>query len=107
MSSDLWLQIDDLSNGPTLVGLVEEAVVGRDLRCDVVIHDDEALSRHRLADAPNGRLGDRRPGHQNGTFVNAQRIVGPAVLVIGDTIRIGRVSCSVGRVRQQSKNNTT
>ena len=106
MSSDLWLQIDDLSNGPTLVGLVEEAVVGRDLRCDVVIHDDEASRVHARLTPRTDAWVIVDLATTNGTFVNAQRIVGPAVLVIGDTIRIGRVSCSVV-APPVTKNNTT
>ena len=42
----LWMRIDDPLEGQQLVCLVDEAVIGRDFRCDVVIHDDEASRMH-------------------------------------------------------------
>jgi pSer/pThr/pTyr-binding forkhead associated (FHA) protein len=31
----------------------------------------------------------------NGTFVNDERVVGPATIGLGDVIRVGRVTCTV------------
>lgn len=96
MSADLWIRVDDPVDGAHVVCLVDEAVIGRDLHCDVVIHDDEA-SRHH---ARLSRLADRRwqimdLGTTNGTFVNSERIVGAAEISVGDIIRVGRVSCAI------------
>lgn len=95
MSAGLWLRIDDPIDGEQLVWLVEESVVGRDFRCDVVIHDDEASRMHgRITPhADQWQLTDLAT--TNGTYVNGERIVGPADIVLGDTIRIGRVACTV------------
>jgi len=96
VSSELWLQIDDPADETALVCVVEEAVIGRDLRCDVVIHDEEASRVHARVDPDGGRgwvVIDLAT--TNGTFVNAERIVGPARIAVGDVIRIGRVSCTV------------
>ena len=92
----LWMRIDDPLEGQQLVCLVDEAVIGRDFRCDVVIHDDEASRMHARV-SPTGdqhwQLADLAT--TNGTFVNAERIVGPAQIEIGDVIRVGRISCTV------------
>lgn len=95
-SNDLWLRIDDPIEGHQLVCLTEESVLGRDFRCDVVIHDDEASRMHARvtpADGSGWRLSDLAT--TNGTFVNTARIVGPAEIRIGDVIRVGRVSCTI------------
>ncbi len=90
------MRIDDPIDGHHVVCITDEAVLGRDFRCDVVIHDDEASRVHaRVAplDGSGWRITDLAT--TNGTYVNAERIVGPAALAIGDVIRVGRVSCAV------------
>jgi pSer/pThr/pTyr-binding forkhead associated (FHA) protein len=96
VSLDLWLRIDDPIDGHQLVCITEEAVLGRDFRCDVVIHDDEASRVHARVTPVDGRgwhVTDLAT--TNGTFVNTERIVGPATVRVGDVIRVGRVSCTV------------
>lgn len=95
-SPQLWLRIDEPGDAPSLVCLVDEAVIGRDFRSDVVIHDDEASRMHaRLT--PVGGVGwiivDLAT--TNGTYINSERIVGPATIVLDDVIRVGRVTCTV------------
>ncbi|MCU1393275.1 MAG: hypothetical protein JWM34_1703 [Ilumatobacteraceae bacterium] len=94
--SGLWLRIDDPVDGQQLVYLVDEAVIGRDFRCDVVVHDDEASRMHARV-TPLGdhhwQLADLAT--TNGTYVNAERIVGPAAITVGDVIRVGRISCTI------------
>lgn len=96
MTTELWLRIDDPIDGERVVCLSEEAVLGRDFRCDVVIHDEEASRMHARM-SPVGpqawQLADLTT--TNGTFVNTARIVGPAEIGVGDVIRVGRVSCTV------------
>ncbi len=93
---ELWLRVDDPSEGPSFVCLTSEGVIGRDYRCDVVIHDDEASRMHaRVAPRNGGAWVVTDLATTNGTLVNFARIVGPAVLSLGDVIRVGRVSCTV------------
>ncbi|MCU1400318.1 MAG: hypothetical protein JWN62_3427 [Acidimicrobiales bacterium] len=96
MSTALWVRIDDPVDGQQLVCLVEEAVIGRDFRCDVVIHDDEASRMHaRLSPLDDVRWQLADLATTNGTFVNSERIVGPAAVGTGDTFRVGRISCTI------------
>ncbi|MEO7396958.1 MAG: FHA domain-containing protein [Ilumatobacteraceae bacterium] len=92
----LWLQIDEPGDEAALICIVEEAVIGRDFRSDVVIHDDEASRMHARVTPIDGQewiITDLAT--TNGTFVNAARIVGPAKIGPGDMIRVGRVTCTV------------
>jgi pSer/pThr/pTyr-binding forkhead associated (FHA) protein len=92
----LWLRIEDPVDGHQLVCITEEAVLGRDFRCDVVIHDDEASRVHaRVTPVGGVRWLITDLATTNGTYVNAERIVGPADVAMGDVIRVGRVSCTV------------
>ena len=96
MSTDLWLRIDDPIDGHQLVCITEEAVLGRDFRCDVVIHDEEASRVHaRVTPAAGTAWHVTDLATTNGTYVNSERIVGPATVAVGDVIRVGRVSCTV------------
>ena len=96
MSNELWLRVDDPIDGPHIVCLEHEGVIGRDLQCDVVINDAEASRHHaRLAPLGDDRWTVRDLDTTNGTFVNAERIVGAAEIVVGDVVRVGRVSCAV------------
>jgi SARP family transcriptional regulator, regulator of embCAB operon len=96
VSTDLWLRIDDPIDGAHVVCLLDEGVIGRDLQCDVVIHDDEASRQHaRITPIADHRWQIRDLDTTNGTFVNSERIVGPAEISIGDVIRVGRVTCAI------------
>ena len=95
-TAHLWLRIEDPVDGHQLVCITEEAVLGRDFRCDVVIHDVEASRVHaRVTPVDGVRWHITDLATTNGTYVNAERIVGPANVTIGDVIRVGRVSCTV------------
>jgi len=93
---ELWLRVEESGDGPTVICVVEEAVIGRDFRCDVVIHDDEASRMHaRVTPTEGGGWVIVDLATTNGTFVSSERIVGPARLRTGDVIRVGRVTCTV------------
>ena len=96
MSGELWLQIDSSTEGPTLIGLVDEAVIGRDLRCDVVV-DDREVSRMHARLSPTDDVGwvIADLATKNGTYLNDELLVGPARVAFGDVIRIGRATCRV------------
>ncbi len=93
---EIWLRIHESGNESGLVCLTDEAVLGRDFRCDVVVHDDEASRMHaRLTPGPGYDWTLTDLATTNGTFVNNERIVGPAQVGIGDVIRVGRATCTV------------
>lgn len=92
--SELWLRIEEPNEEPLHVVLDGESMLGRDFRCDVVVHDDAASRMH-------ARLGVDDEGWwivdlatTNGTKVNGERIEGPTRLQIGDMISVGR-ACGV------------
>ncbi|MEO6123093.1 MAG: FHA domain-containing protein [Ilumatobacteraceae bacterium] len=93
--SQLWLRLDEWGDQPLLLCLTEDAVIGRDFRCDLVVHDDEVSRMHaRLTpDLIGWTVIDLAT--TNGTYVNDERIVGPAAIVVGDVISIGRATCTV------------
>lgn len=78
--------------GPTLLERVwvdrPEIVIGRASECDVVIDDRQVSRRHAriLKQGEHYVLEDL--GSKNGTFVNAQELVGPHVLRNEDEVQI-------------------
>ncbi len=94
----LWLRVEESGSEQSLICVVEEAVIGRDFRCEVVVHDDEASRMHARVTPTDGDgwvVVDLAT--TNGTFVNSERIVGPAEIGPGDVIRVGRATCTVER----------
>lgn len=66
-------------------------VVGRDEGCDLVLADDEKVSRRHCAFSPNpdGTLSVEDAGSANGTFVGGERISAPVTLRGGEEVRVG------------------
>jgi len=66
-------------------------VVGRDEGCELVLEDDEKVSRRHCAFSPNpdGTLTVEDLGSSNGTFVGGERISAPVVLRGGEEVRVG------------------
>jgi hypothetical protein len=95
-SVQLCLRLDEDGGEPLVVCLIEESVIGRDFRSDVVVHDREASRMHaRVSPDIAGSWIIVDLATTNGTFVNSERIVGPATLRFGDVIRIGRATCTL------------
>jgi len=67
-------------------------VAGRDEGCELVLEDDEKVSRRHCAFSPNpdGTLTVEDLGSSNGTFVGGERISAPVVLRGGEEVRVGR-----------------
>lgn len=94
-TNQLWLRLDEWGDQPLLICMVDEGIIGRDFRSDVVVHDSEASRMHaRVTPTFDGWLVVDL-ATTNGTFVNSERIVGPAVIGIGDVIAVGRATCTV------------
>jgi pSer/pThr/pTyr-binding forkhead associated (FHA) protein len=82
-----------MRSGPT-VGKVYplekgELFVGRDLSNDIVINDPEISRRHSRLFAQGNAYYLEDLGSTNGTFINGQRLMGPAVLRPGDVVTFG------------------
>lgn len=69
-----------------------DVVVGRDEGCDLVLADDDQVSRRhcRFSQQPDGTVQVVDLGSSNGTFVDGQRITGETTLRGGEAIRVGR-----------------
>lgn len=64
--------------------------IGRGLDCDVVISDDDGVSRlHATFSFDNGKLWVRDVGSRNGVFVNGKRIPEHKELSVGHQVGVG------------------
>ena len=66
-----------------------EVFIGRDIANDVLINDAEVSRRHARISIQAGNYVIEDLGSTNGTFVNGQKLVGPRVLRVGDTVMFG------------------
>jgi DNA-binding winged helix-turn-helix (wHTH) protein len=79
------------------VGLAPgDNLIGRDADADVVIDSAKVSRRHARIVVDDGGAVLEDLGSKNGTFLNGERLGGPAHLAHGDEIRIGR---GVARLR--------
>ena len=71
--------------------------IGRGVECELRLDDTYVSQQHaRIFDrAGNWYVEDL--GSTNGTFVNEQKLVAPAMLTPGDTIRVGTTSVELRR----------
>lgn len=89
-----------LSNqGERLPITVNRAVIGRDARCDVVMHHDQISRRHCLVWASNEQLWIEDLGSSNGTWVEGQRVAGsPVAFGPGAVLRLADLSYRLEQV---------
>ncbi|HEY6397356.1 MAG TPA: FHA domain-containing serine/threonine-protein kinase, partial [Solirubrobacteraceae bacterium] len=80
----------------------DELVIGRGASGLGRLSDDPGLSRRhvRVARGASGQLTIEDLGSANGTFVNGERVRGPQVLEVGDTVRIGSTTLRLTDVGQ-------
>ena len=85
-----WLVFVQGPGAGQSVALRDEVVLGRHSDTDVRIADDQVSRRHALIQRQGDAyvLSDLRS--RNGTYLNGERLAGPAYLRDGDTIGIGR-----------------
>jgi len=67
----------------------DQIVIGRDSTNGVVINDAEISRKHARLTFQGGKYVLEDLSSTNGTFVNGQRLAGPAVLKSGDVISFG------------------
>lgn len=72
--------------------LGDSSVLGRSTTATVRLQDREVSRKHSQIDKEGARYVLRDLGSSNGTYLNGQRLLGPAALKDGDEIRIG-ASC--------------
>lgn len=67
----------------------DQLTIGRDASNGVAINDAEVSRKHSRLSFQGGKYVIEDLGSTNGTFVNGQRLSGPAVLKPGDVISLG------------------
>jgi hypothetical protein len=66
-----------------------QCVIGREEGCDLRINNDAISRKHCVIVTTENEVMVRDLNSRNGTFVNEERVAGDAVLLNGDTLRIG------------------
>lgn len=67
----------------------DQLTIGRDANNGVPINDVEVSRKHSRLTFQGGKYVLEDLGSTNGTFVNGQRLAGPAVLKAGDVVSLG------------------
>lgn len=67
----------------------DQLIIGRDSSNSVAINDAEISRKHSRLSFQGGKYVLEDLGSTNGTFVNGQRLAGPAVLKPGDVVSLG------------------
>lgn len=84
--TSLLIHADGRTNTYRLDGTT---VLGRAPECDLRLDDTYVSQQHARIFDKDGNWYVEDLGSTNGTFVNEQRLAAPAMLVPGDTIRVG------------------
>lgn len=72
-----------------------EAVIGRDPACDLVLNDDAVSARHIHLSYHHGQWWTEDLGSTNGTRLNQSPLLTPTVLASGDQLECGRTAIIV------------
>ena len=79
------------------VRLDASMVIGRAPEAELRLDDTFASSQHARIFGRNGSWYVEDLGSTNGTFVNEQKLMGPAMIQPGDSIRIGQTTMEIRR----------
>jgi hypothetical protein len=82
---------------PKTVRLDASMVIGRAPEAELRLEDTFASSQHARIFGRNGSWYVEDLGSTNGTFVNEQKLMGPAMIQPGDSIRIGQTTLELRR----------
>jgi hypothetical protein len=67
----------------------DQLLIGRDASNSIAINDAEISRKHSRLTFQGGKYVIEDLGSTNGTFINGQRLAGPAVLKPGDVVSLG------------------
>ena len=82
---------------PRTIRLDASMVIGRAAEAELRLEDTFASSQHARIFGRNGSWYVEDLGSTNGTFVNEQKLMGPAMVQPGDSIRIGQTTLELRR----------
>jgi hypothetical protein len=74
---------------PRTVKLAASMVIGRSPDCELLVEDTYASQQHARIFGKNGSWYVEDLGSTNGTYVNDQKLVAPAMIQPGDRVRVG------------------
>src|SRR5436190_23595024 len=83
------LRVSAGADAGKMIGVADNAVLGRDTEADIVLHDREMSRRHARIKLVDGAAVLEDLGSTNGTFVNGEQLAGARALSEGDRIAVG------------------
>ncbi len=94
-ASMLMVQSD--GQKPRSVRLDASTTIGRSVECELRLDDTYVSQQHARIFDRSGNWYVEDLGSTNGTFVNEQKLVAPAMLTPGDKIRVGQTIVELRR----------
>ena len=88
--------IEPASEAGRVFMLSDEVTVGRAAGCQVTIDDTFASQMHARLYVRDGQLLVEDLGSTNGTWLNRQKVTGPAVIQRGDRLQVGNTVMELG-----------
>ena len=72
-----------------------EVVIGRNMDCECLLSDTTVSAYHARLLFHHGQWWVEDLGSKNGTLLNDEKVLSPAVIVNGDTIKCGQTDISI------------
>jgi pSer/pThr/pTyr-binding forkhead associated (FHA) protein len=91
------LMVSSDGQKPRSVRLDASTTIGRSVECELRLDDTYVSQQHARIFDRSGNWYVEDLGSTNGTFVNEQKLVAPAMLTPGDKIRVGRTLVELRR----------
>jgi pSer/pThr/pTyr-binding forkhead associated (FHA) protein len=91
------LMVSSDGQKPRSVRLDASTTIGRSVECELRLDDTYVSQQHARIFDRSGNWYVEDLGSTNGTFVNEQRLVAPAMLTPGDKIRVGQTVVELRR----------
>ena len=91
------LMVQSDGQKPRSVRLDASTTIGRSVECELRLDDTYVSQQHARIFDRSGNWYVEDLGSTNGTFVNEQKLVAPAMLTPGDKIRVGQTIVELRR----------